>query len=112
MTTIVRAEQPTTEKAYGLCQKYVRKHGNDTGLPAFLKLQAKLWDMTGRPPQVRALEDVIGLLYLDAEVDAGNFLPDGWKVSHPEHGPAVSAFKDGNDQQVTILLAQALEGRW
>lgn len=89
-----------------VCAEYVEAHGNDLETPDYLRLTARVWEILGRmsQPYMGPVDEVIGYLEEEAEVDRGNRCPGGWPVSHPEYGPAISVWRDINGADIRAAM--------
>lgn len=104
MNTINRTDPKTAEDILTLFRAYVGDHGNDLETSDYLRLQADVMDKTGQKPHEGYMDEILGYLWTEAQVDAGNILPGLWPVRHPEHGPAVSEWKARNDDDVSAAM--------
>lgn len=108
MTITAGPNRALTNQTLRLCAEYVTQYGNDLDQSDYYRLQAAIWDATGAKPDEGHLDEALGFIWTETQVDAGNIFPEGWPVGHPEHGPAVSTWKARNADDIEAALAACL----
>lgn len=111
MTTLDRQSQLAYVKNY--IATYFRENDDDDCRPAFLVLQAQIWDLTKKRPTDSTLTSILALHFhqraLDGKTLYDNETMDDVEPGEPNYPPVLAAHQENYDQQITSLARQLLK---
>lgn len=111
MTTLDRQAQLDYVKNY--IATYFRENEDDDCRPAFLVLQAQIWDLTKKRPTDSTLTSILALHFhqraLNGKTLYDNETMDDVEPGEPGYPSVLAAHQESYDQQITSFARQLLK---